>query len=150
MRSNGALRETLAEELTRRRATAALQRGASERSRRLRLQIRDIANIVGDVDGLGDLLDRLEEVRIEDFDHRHQMRPFQDRLREAKRATTAGERHDLLLDVVRRGVVLFGRPEGNAAAEPDIVQPADLQLVAWELLIEPRAEPQPEQLRLES
>src|SRR5207302_6650669 len=36
----------VAEELTRRRATAALQRGASERSRRLRLQIRDIANIV--------------------------------------------------------------------------------------------------------
>jgi superfamily II DNA or RNA helicase len=140
----------VAEELTRRRTTAALQRGASERSRRLRLQILEMANIVGDVEGLGDLLDRLEEVRIEDFDHRHEMRPFQDRVRESRRAATAGERHDLLLDVVRRGISLFGRPEGDAEPEPDLVRAEDLQLVAWELLIEPGIELMPEQLPLKS
>jgi superfamily II DNA or RNA helicase len=126
----------VADELTRRRATAALQRGASERSRRLRLQIRELADITGDIEGLGDLLDRLEEVRVEDFDHRHEMRPFQDKLRDARRAPTTGERHDLLVDVARRGLALFGRPHGDAGSEPGIVEARDLQLVAWELLSE--------------
>ncbi|CCF85575.1 SNF2-related protein [Nitrolancea hollandica] len=130
----------VAHELTRRRATAALQRGASERSRRLRQRIRELADIVGEVDGLEDLLDRLEEVRIEDFDHRNEMRGFQERVREASRATSAGQRHDLLAEIVRRGIALFGLPEGDSGVEPDLVRPEDLQLVAWEILIDPQAE----------
>ena len=100
------------------------------------MQIRELADITGEIEGLGDLLDRLEEVRVEDFDHRPEMRPFQDKLRDARRAPTAGERHDLLVDVARRGLALFGRPHGEAGSVPDMVDAQDLQLVAWELLIE--------------
>jgi len=125
----------VADELTRRRTTAALQRGASERSRRLRLQILEIANLVGEVPDLGDLLDRLEEVRVEDFDHRHEMRPFQDRLREARRAVSAGNRHDHLIDAVARGIALFGRPQGDTDTLDTVVMLDHLQLVAWENLV---------------
>ncbi|MDA8399005.1 MAG: helicase-related protein, partial [Actinomycetota bacterium] len=125
----------VADELTRRRATAALQRGASERSRQVRQQVVEVSQTTGEVEGCGDLLDRLEEVRVEDFDHRPEMRPFQDSLRKARRAATAGERHDLLAEVVSRGLVLFGRPSGAEEPEPEVVRPADLQLVAWELLV---------------
>ena len=141
----------VAEELTKRRATAALQRGASERSRRLRLQIREVSELTGDIEELGALLDRLEEVRVEDYDHSPEMRPFQDQLREARRATSAGERHDLLLDAVRRGVALFGRPQGDAASDPEVVNAADLRLISWELLISkaPARQPAAEQARLQ-
>jgi hypothetical protein len=125
----------VAEELTRRRATASLQRGASERSRRVRQQVLELSQTTGEVEGCGDLLDRLEEVRVEDFDHRPEMRPFQDSLREARRAATAGQRHDLLMEVVGRGLILFGRPSGTEEPEPEVVRPEDLQLVAWELLV---------------
>ncbi len=101
----------------------------------MRLQILDLANVVGTVDGLDDLLDRLEEVRVEDFDHRHEMRPFRDRLRTVRQTSTAGERHDLLREVVQRGIELFGRPEGEVGAESEVVSPEELQLIAWELLV---------------
>jgi superfamily II DNA or RNA helicase len=125
----------VAEELTRRRATASLQRGASERSRRVRQQVLELSQATGEVEECGDLLDRLEEVRVEDFDHRPEMRPFQDSLREARRAATAGQRHDLLMEVVGRGLILFGRPSGTEEPEPEVVRPEDLRLVAWELLV---------------
>lgn len=131
----------VADELTRRRATAALQRGASERSRRLRQQVLELAQATGEVAGCGDLLDRLEEVRVEDFDHRPEMRPFQDSLRAARRAATAGERHDLLADVARRGLTVFGGPSGTGEPDSEVVRPESLQLVAWELLVaSPRAD----------
>jgi superfamily II DNA or RNA helicase len=141
----------VAEELTKRRATAALQRGASERSRRLRLQIREASELTGDVEELGVLLDRLEEVRVEDYDHSPDMRPFQDQLREARRSSSAGERHDLLLDAVRRGVALFGRPQGESAPDPEVVTARDLRLISWELLISraPGRRPAAEQVRLD-
>ena len=72
---------------------------------------------------------------MEDFDHRPEMRPFQESLRVARRAATAGERHDLLAEVVRRALVLFGGPSGTDEPEPEVVRPTDLQLVAWELLV---------------
>ncbi len=106
-----------------RRATAALQRGASERSRRLRLRLRDLGNLVGEVSGLDQLLDRLEQVRIEDFDHRAGYDPFLERVRAAERAPTAGERHDLLIDAVRRGLELLGPPEDTEAGEVGVVEP---------------------------
>jgi superfamily II DNA or RNA helicase len=128
--------DEVADELTRRRATAALQRGASEKSRRMRQQIRELSEVAAEVEGVSDLLDRLEEVRVEDYDHRQEMRPFQDRLREARRAPTAGERHDLLVDVVERGLALFGHPQGSDTAHAEVVEPDQLRLVAWELLVE--------------
>jgi superfamily II DNA or RNA helicase len=143
--------EEVAEELTRRRATAALQRGASERSRKLRLRVRDLGNLVGEVPRFHQLLDRLEQVRIEDFDHRAGYDAFLERVRASEQATTAGERHDLLVDAVRRGLELLGPPEDADADEVEGVEPEDLQLVAWELLVEHGHEPAgdvPTQLQL--
>ncbi|HZU16319.1 MAG TPA: helicase-related protein [Candidatus Dormibacteraeota bacterium] len=142
--------EEVAEELTRRRATAALQRGASERSRKLRLRLHDLGDLVGEVPGLDQLLDRLEQVRIEDFDHRAGYAPFLERVRAAERASTAGERHDLLIDAVRRGLELLGPPEDADADEVEIVEPRGLQLVAWEVLVERDYQPAdvPTQLQL--
>jgi hypothetical protein len=139
----------VADELTLRRATAALQRGASEKSRTLRGRLREVAAVTPGVDGIGDLLDRLEEVRVEDYDHRPQMRSLQDQLQGARRPSiSAGERHDLLTDAVRRGLELFGRPQEGAAPEADVVDAEDLRLVAWELLIAPESAPLPHQTRL--
>lgn len=130
----------VAEELTRRRATAALQRGASEKSRALRGRLREVSAITRGVEGVGELLDRLEEVRVEDYDHRVQFRSFQDRLREARQpAITAGERHDILADVARRGLELFGKPRGEGQVESEVIEAHQLRLVAWELLVESAA-----------
>jgi superfamily II DNA or RNA helicase len=128
--------EEVAEELTRRRATAAIQRGASERSRQLRQQIREIRDLCGEVEGVDDLLDRLEEVRVEDFDHRPENRSFRAAVAAARKATSTGERHDYLVEVARRGLEVLGQPVGAVEAEPDHVHAKDLRLVAWEVLVE--------------
>ncbi|MDE3111511.1 MAG: hypothetical protein KGK34_01055 [Chloroflexota bacterium] len=141
----------VAAELTRRRATAALQRGASEKSRALRGRLRDLAAVTPGIDRIEELLDRLEEVRIEDFDHLPQMRTLQDRVRDARKPSiSAGERHDLLIDAVRLGLDVLGTPQGSTATEAEEVRPEELRLVAWELLItEPRQEPS-RQMRLQA
>ena len=123
------------EKLCLRRATASLQRGASERSLGVLQQVLELSQASGEVDKCADPLDRLEEVRVADFDHRPEMRPFPASLREARRAATAGQRHDLLREGVGRGLILFGRPSGTEEPEPEVVRPEDLQLVAWELLV---------------
>ena len=51
-------------------------------------------------------------------------------------APTAGERHDLLVDVVERGLAIFGHPQGSDASHAELVEPDQLRLVAWELLVE--------------
>ena len=80
----GAARK-LADALTLRRSQAELQRGASERSRKLRNEVR--ANAAGlDVEGLNDLLERLLQVRVEDFDARSRWRGFDDARRALRRA----------------------------------------------------------------
>lgn len=132
--------EELAGVLTLQRSQAELHRGASERSRKLRQELR--ANAEGlEVDGLDDLLDRLLQVRVEDFDGRSGWRPFDDARRALRRAETEGERFAAAQDLARRGLELLGAPapdeeELDPAAE---VRADDLQLVAYEALVAPAA-----------
>jgi hypothetical protein len=125
----------LAETLTLRRSQAELQRGASERSRKLRNELR--ANAAGlNVEGLDDLLDRLLQVRVEDYDARSGWRGFDDARRALRRAQTEGERYQAAADVARRGIDLLGKPVTEHEDE-DVTDVAaeDLQLVAYEALV---------------
>lgn len=127
--------QDLAGQLTAARATAELAAGASERSRKLRTQLR--ASLMGlDVPGSEALLDRLLQVRVEDFDGRSGWRAFTDAERALRREKEAGRRLELASEVVRLGLELFGEPVevDDAAAVKVIVEPEDLQLVAYEVL----------------
>jgi hypothetical protein len=117
------------------RATAELAAGASERSRKLRTQLR--ASLMGlDVPGAEALLDRLRQVRVEDFDGRSGWRAFTDAERALRREKEAGRRLELAGEAVRLGLELFGEPVevDDAAAAKVVVEPEDLQLVAYEVL----------------
>lgn len=129
----------VADALTLRRSTAAITRGASEGSSKVRAQLLSVTADL-DVDGLDPLLDRLEQVRVEDFDARPGYRPFRDRLRHAQRSDSLAERRQLLVDLTQRGLELFGMPEpdDDDSAATDI-SAEELRLVAWELLVEPSA-----------
>lgn len=126
--------DEVAQVLTQRRATATIIRGASERSARLRTDLLALAGD-DDVGPLNDLLDRLEQIRVEDYDARPAYRAFRDRLAEARRSEDAVQRHKLVVDVVKRGIDLFGPPAEDA--EPDLseIRPHQLSLVAWEMLV---------------
>ncbi len=144
----------VAEEITRYRATADIARGASERSRKLRQDIRQLA-LAADVqtDALDQLLDRLEQVRVEDFDAQPGWRPFEERLRAAKREGEGAARAAQLEDLVSRGLDLFGPPEEDEATSTIDVDPASLELVSWEWLVageDDRALPGPVQASLMS
>lgn len=133
----------VADELSRRRATAAIQRGASERSRQMREQIREIAANVGEVERVDDVLDRLEEVRVEDYDHRPELTRVRGLIAAARKADVpVGQRHDLLADIATAALALFGPPVGESEAGSDVsVSPTSLRLVSWEVLVDapPRA-----------
>ncbi|MGD9734757.1 MAG: SNF2-related protein [Solirubrobacterales bacterium] len=132
----------LAEELTLLRSQAEVARGASERSRKLRTEIRAGAEDL-DVSGLDDLLDRLLQVRAEDFDARSGWSRFQEARRALKAAETEGERFDAATATVRAGLDLFGPPvEEDSTAIATEVAASDIQLVAYEALVE--REPAPE------
>jgi superfamily II DNA or RNA helicase len=127
--------EDLASQLTAARATAEVAAGASERSRKLRTQLR--ASLMGlDVPGAEALLERLRQVRVEDFDGRSGWRTFTDAERALRREKDAARRAGLGVEVVRLGFELFGQPEeGNdEAAAMIVVEAEDLQLVAYEVL----------------
>lgn len=142
----------VAAEINTRRATAAVARGASERSRKLRLRIVQLANLTGlDSADLNDLLDRLEEVRVEDYDYLPGYRHFMEALRAVERTAAAAERSGMLEKAVTQGLTLLGRPRGEAEESRD-VQPEDLTLVAWEWLLPDRrgtGATRPEQTQLE-
>jgi Helicase conserved C-terminal domain len=129
----------LANELTLLRSTAEVARGASERSRAIRTEIRaDAADL--DVPRLEDLLDRLLQVRAEDFDGRSGWRRFQDARRTLKRADTEGERFDAARVLVELGLELFGAPvPEDIDSAPTEVTATDVQLVAYEALVAPDA-----------
>ena len=127
--------EDLATQLTATRATAELAAGASERSRKLRTQLR--ASLMGlDVPEAEALLDRLRQVRVEDFDGRSGWRAFTDAERALRREKDAGRRAGLAAEAVRLGIELFGEPAeaDEAAGVKVVVEPEDLQLVAYEVL----------------
>jgi len=133
----------LAAELTAVRATAEIAAGASERSRKLRTQLR--ADLAGtEVDGADNLLERLLQVRVEDYDGRSGWDGFRKAARALRKAGSPAERHALAVEVVRRGLELFGEPEdaGEAGEASVEVSPEDLQLVAYEALV-PAPAPEP-------
>jgi superfamily II DNA or RNA helicase len=125
----------VADALTLRRSTAAVTRGASEGSSRVRAQLLSLCADL-EVEELDPLLDRLEQVRVEDYDARPGYRPFRDRLRHAQRSDSPAERRDLLLELAARGKEMFGDPEPDDEIEPTEVQPGEMRLVAWEVLLE--------------
>lgn len=132
----------LAAELTRERSTAQIHAGGSERSRRLRNELR--AGLEGlAVEGADQLLERLLQVRVEDFDGRSGWRPFDDARRRLKRATTLGARREAGSEVVRRGLDLLGAPV-EPQADDDVgrieVAADELRLVSYEALVAGAAE----------
>jgi hypothetical protein len=143
----------VAEEITTARATADIARGASARSSKLRLELRQIADAVGlESDELKLLLDRLEQVRIEDYDATPGFEPFQERVRRARRADSAEDRAEWLSDAVTRGLELFGSPEETAQVSTIEVSAEQLTLVSWEWILNRpvRRVGAPEQPELES
>jgi superfamily II DNA or RNA helicase len=130
--------EDLAAELTAVRATAEIAAGASERSRKLRTQLRaDLAGL--GVEGADELLERLLQVRVEDYDGRSGWDGFRKAAARLRKAADASNRRTATQDTVRRGVELFGPPEesGDMVGATVAVVPEDLQLVAYEVLAPP-------------
>ena len=126
---------TLARQLTEERSMAQLTAGASERSRRYRTELR--AKFMGlDLPGANDLLERLLQVRVEDFDGRSGWSRFAEARRVLNRAQTVGERRDASAAVIAAGHDLLGPPEtrdGEALGSAE-VRPEDLRLIAYEVL----------------
>ena len=141
--------------INRRIATADVARGASERSRKVRESLLALARRSnGESDTLDMLLDRLEEVRIEDYDHERGHRAFMDAIREAQRASGNAVTRDSLGGIAEMGLNLLGSPaDSSADAKPISVE--ELVLVAWETLVMPpqfaiSAQPLAEQLQFSS
>jgi superfamily II DNA or RNA helicase len=127
----------LAAELTRERSTAQVAAGASERSRKLRTELR--SGLSGlEIEGGEDLLERLLQVRAEDFDGRIGWRPFEDARRQLRKATTLGERREAAQLAVELGLDLFGAPIESDADEigPVEVNPEEIRLIAYESLVD--------------
>ncbi len=126
----------VADEITTYRATADIARGASERSRRLRQDLRQVAAAAEYAsENLALLLDRLEQVRVEDYDARPGWNAFDERVRRAKRSQQVAERRQQVEDATSRGLELFGLPEAEESAVAIEVDPAKLALVSWEWLV---------------
>jgi hypothetical protein len=86
-------------------------------------------------DDLESVLDRLEEVHVEDFDHRPTYRRLREHLRVARRAGQADERRENLQQSLLLATELFGAPSTGPSGEVAPVQPQELVLVAWERLV---------------
>lgn len=129
--------QDLAGELTQQRATAQLVAGASERSRRLRNELRANLSTLG-IEGSEDLLDRLLQVRVEDYDGRSGWSRFDEgrrRLRGARMVAEARAAGEYLVDA---GLSLFGSPvrESDDGVEAVDVSAETLQLIAYEILVD--------------
>lgn len=123
----------LAATLNMQRAQAEIRRGATERSRRIRSELRADAT---DTPRLDALLDRLLQVAVEDYDARTGARAFDEARRRLKRARTTGERQEATVETVERGLALLGEPEDqDATAGTSTVAPEDIRLVAYEALV---------------
>jgi superfamily II DNA or RNA helicase len=126
----------VADEITRHRATADIARGASERSRKLRQDLRQLASAADYESGAFDqVLERLEQVRVEDFDVQPGWRAFEDGLRAARRETSLAALSADLDDLALRGLEILGPPEDENASSVIEVDPASIELVSWEWLI---------------
>jgi len=128
--------QEVADTVNLRQATAQVARGASELSRRWRNDLRTLAEDAGyEAAELQQLLDRLEEVCVEDFDAKAEYRRFRDRLRAARRkGQPMGSRREELAQAVEIGMRLFGQSLGtDAGGRP--VSPEDLTFVSWQRLV---------------
>jgi hypothetical protein len=146
--------EELAAELRLQRAQAEVSRGASERSRRLRTELRAGADGL-EVEGLDDLLERLLQVRVEDFSGRGGWRRFEDARRHLRRAESSAERYAATASLVAEGLEIFGRPvdeEDGHADNASELQAGDLRLVAYQVMRvrRPAVPPTEQQLALEA
>ena len=141
-----ALLKRAAEEITlamnQRRATAGILRGASERSRKIREALlvasQGIAYASPDLDTL---LDRLEDVRVEDVDFKPEYRGFRDWLHRAG-STDEKDRAGALARAVSLGLELFGATT-TAVVDAGDIRAADLTLVAWERIVATGAASEP-------
>lgn len=127
----------LAGELTQQRATAQLVAGASERSRQLRNELR--ANLSSlNLDGSAGLLDRLLQVRVEDYDGRSGWSRFEEARRRLRGAKMVAEARAAGEYLVNAGLSLFGAAVSDTtdASEAVEVSPESLQLIAYEVLTE--------------
>jgi hypothetical protein len=86
-------------------------------------------------EGIDVLLDRLEQVRIEDFDHDTRYRRAQDALREAERSSDLTAKRQDLTGAVETLRDLVGEPLSDGASETRPATSDDLVLVAWERII---------------
>jgi len=113
---------------------AQLVAGASERSRRLRNELRANLSTLG-LDGSEDLLDRLLQVRVEDYDGRSGWRRFDDARRRLREAKMVAEARDAGEYLVSAGLTLFGNPirEAEDLVATVEVSPESLQLIAYEI-----------------
>lgn len=126
----------LAERLTRERSTAQIAAGASKRSRELRTEL--LGAFMGlELDGADELVERLRQVRVEDFDGRSGWRPFNEARRRLRKAETIGERREAARAVIERGLELLGRPVDGPVEQfgPVEVSPDEVRLVAYEDLV---------------
>lgn len=126
----------VADAMNLRQATAQVARGGSELSRRWRNDLRALGEEIGDdTPELYRLLDRLEEVRVEDFDAKGDYRRFRERLGAARRkGQVLGRRREDLSGAVEIGTRLFGQPVGTDASGKPVV-PEDLTFVSWQRLV---------------
>ncbi|HEY8777632.1 MAG TPA: helicase-related protein [Gaiellaceae bacterium] len=125
----------LASQLTLERSTAAVAAGASERSRKLRTELRGGFDGL-ELEGADELLDRLLQVRVEDYDGRSGWRRFDDARRRLRGAHTLGERREAATQLVEFGFELFGAPvEEDDVIERIEVAAEDIRLVAYEALV---------------
>lgn len=130
----------LAEEITKERHTAQIARGASERSRKIRRRLVDLAG-PSTPEAVEELLDRLEQVRIEDYDADPRYRRLMDHLRTAQRIAdgeqTPGTQslHERLQELGDLGLDLLGPYEEDETHFEATVKPHELKLSAYEVLI---------------
>ena len=81
------------------------------------------------------VLDRLEEVRVEDADHRPAYRALREALRTARRDPADPAAPAAVGRAVAWAGELWGAPEGASDADAQPVAAADLVLVAWERIV---------------
>ena len=127
----------LAAELNQKSAAAELHRGASQKSNRLRMEIlAKTEDLDKRPETLDDLLDRLEQVRVEDYDAVTRGSQFEAVRKQLGAAETMEERETAARLVAEEGLALFGHPvSDDVIAQTREVLPADIQLVAYEALV---------------
>ena len=130
----------LANEITLTRNTAAIHRGASAKSNKVHSKL--VSNLI-EVDGRDELLERLEQVPVEDFDGEEGYKSFNQAIKQLVDAQETEASDELLeqlsIEVVDAGLELFGEPEiedGEDLPSTE-VKPADIRLVAYEVILAP-------------